>query len=213
MGPMEDKLVKAKIDSLHTLPEGYAPSLGSKWELLQAGLEGTKRKRPVSRIAIAAGIILLAGLGWIGIRTNTGNEAPAVAKGLKQGVLPAAELPLQDHVTLTKASPAPTAVKPDHHSFTVLPPKGKPGELSNENELSMIPPQDTSVLNEDPMGAKRIARDGKIKFLELEFNDPPDNAPYMEARADAGIRIKLMPQQHIPPQSDASSSVKLKRSF
>src|SRR6188768_4065609 len=65
MEAMQDKEIREKLNSLNTLPEGYSPSLDSKWELLRAGLPEKKKQPPFSLYALAASLLLLLGFGFL----------------------------------------------------------------------------------------------------------------------------------------------------
>src|SRR5687767_4351937 len=85
MGITQDKQIREKLNSLDTLPEGYAPSLDSKWELLMAGQPEVKKQTPYFWFAAAASIVLLLGFGFLFLKNSTtpnpmeiaGKTAPA----------------------------------------------------------------------------------------------------------------------------------------
>ncbi len=62
MALTQDKNIKEKIDSLTGLPDGYTPSMESKWELLQTG-----NTRPAKRqyLYYAAVLLLLLIPAWL----------------------------------------------------------------------------------------------------------------------------------------------------
>src|SRR5688500_16253069 len=64
MEAMQDKIIREKLNSLDTLPEGYAPSLDSKWELLNTGKPEKKKEKPLYLwYAAAASVLLLLCFG------------------------------------------------------------------------------------------------------------------------------------------------------
>src|SRR5688572_17026520 len=75
METMQDKLIREKLNSLDTLPEGYAPLLDSKWELLMAGQPEAKKSRQYFWYATAASLLLLLGFGFLFLNIpNSSNE-------------------------------------------------------------------------------------------------------------------------------------------
>ena len=69
METMQDKLIREKLNSLDTLPEGYTPSLDSKWELLMAGQPQKKEPKRQFWYAAAAGFLLLLTFGFLFLRS------------------------------------------------------------------------------------------------------------------------------------------------
>jgi|GEM_PF-3296821 len=53
----ENNIIADKLNSLQDLPDGYAPNIASKWELIQAGLDGKKKR---SKRGWFAGVSILA---------------------------------------------------------------------------------------------------------------------------------------------------------
>ncbi len=88
-----DKLLRDKINSIDSLPEGYTPSLDSKWELLMAGMqpaepkivaitEQKEKKRFFYLYAAAACFLVLFTFGWLFMREAkvTGNQVAVVTE-------------------------------------------------------------------------------------------------------------------------------------
>ena len=214
MEQMEDKMIRAKIDALHTLPEGYAPSLDSKWELLQAGLEGKKEKFPIYWISIAAGFLLLIGFGWVMMKNDVKNEALPVAKTERKMIDPSIEDPAKQTIPAEEATASNDTRKPlDKRSFAVVPQKKEQENIKIDIEHT-ITSQETLFVDTAPAIAKSTAKPKKKKFVEMEFSDSPQANPSMEAQADGRIRIRFMPQQeHSAAGNNESASIKLKKSF
>ena len=70
MALTQDKNIKKKIDSLTDLPDGYTPSMESKWELLQAG-----NTRPAKKqyLYYAAVLLLLLIPAWLMMNKKSEN--------------------------------------------------------------------------------------------------------------------------------------------
>jgi hypothetical protein len=64
---LEDKIIRQKINSLDSFPDGYEPNLESKWNVIEAGLdERNKKKMIISwyRIVVAA-MLFIIGVGSV----------------------------------------------------------------------------------------------------------------------------------------------------
>ncbi len=73
---MEDKIFRDKIIGLETLPDGYNPSLQSKWDLLETSLApAPEKKRNRTLLWMAASFLIISGIGWLSVWQMT--EAPA----------------------------------------------------------------------------------------------------------------------------------------
>lgn len=86
-----DKMIQEKINSVNDLPDGYAPNLNSKWELLQAGLKPVQNKRPLlyyiqRASAVAAMLLLIGGSGLLIIKKPTKPTASSVKTATSNGI-------------------------------------------------------------------------------------------------------------------------------
>src|SRR5688572_16512448 len=80
MEAMQDKEIREKLNSLNTLPEGYSPSLDSKWELLCAGKPIKKRTSLSFWYAAAASFLLLLSASLIFWQTEKHAPEVTIAK-------------------------------------------------------------------------------------------------------------------------------------
>jgi hypothetical protein len=63
----DNKRIAARLDELDTLPAGYTPNLDSKWELLEASLDGQRKtkRRALVWVRAAAALLLCASLALL----------------------------------------------------------------------------------------------------------------------------------------------------
>src|SRR5687768_10547211 len=80
METMQDKLVREKLNSLDTLPEGYMPSLDSKWELLMAGQPQKQEPKRYLWYAAAASFLLLLAFGFLFLKPAEQPATGIIAK-------------------------------------------------------------------------------------------------------------------------------------
>src|SRR5688500_5940441 len=77
MDSTQDNRIREKINSLNSLPDGYLPSLDSKWELLQQARQ--PKKKPVGvwyTLTAAACFLLMLGFGWLLLQTGQKQPVP-----------------------------------------------------------------------------------------------------------------------------------------
>src|SRR5688572_27907678 len=96
METMQDILIREKLNSLDTLPVGYALWLDSKWELLRAGKPEKKRKPIYFWYAAAASLLLLLGFGVTFWQTEKPAAEKAIAKQEIQAGKITPEIPVQN---------------------------------------------------------------------------------------------------------------------
>lgn len=210
MERMDDKLLRSKLDSLHGLPESYEPSLESKWELLEAGIHGKKKRPALAWWAAAAGIALLAAL-WMLIPSE--KPAPAVAAKTNEAASNQNDSPaiVQEAVTAKNEAHSSAPVKPSQAANKREQPAPQPAK-----ENQMIAANDTAIalpVNESALATEEPpSRIRKKKYIEIDFNEPA-HEPKEEQQASAQpVKFRLLPSQH-NEEPPAPSSLKLKRSF
>jgi hypothetical protein len=205
MEDMENKLVASKLSELDTLPEGYKPNLNSKWELLEASMEGGRRKRIVmyrwmQAAAVITGIILL---GYLFVPRPSMNHELQAKEQQKTAPLtkhgkPRPFLEQENKMTIV-SSPRKMAVK--------LNKAGKESDVVEEKvvlaevKIDSIPVMRNSV----PVIASATdtpAKKKKNRYVQLDFSDPVKEevmgagARQLSAK---GFRIDLF-NANAPPQ-------------
>lgn len=78
MDNWENNLIAKKLNSLLDLPEGYAPNLASKWEIIEAGRPKEKRIAPLFKWHIAAALIIGIVLAGIFIKFSFNEQTIAL---------------------------------------------------------------------------------------------------------------------------------------
>lgn len=178
---LENNIIQQKLNSLDTLPEGYAPSMSSKFELLMTAAPAEKKQSKwlyfiPAGIAATIALLVLVQPDTTSVDFNTQHyagrlqntaviaapvqitETPAVAvkqiptKRTKQ-VSPAVQLAV---------APAPVPV---HH------------------EEEVVLATDTTTLH---LASAPIEQQKKIRFIEVDFDDTPLNAPVVVQQTTTG---------------------------
>lgn len=163
-----NNIIKNKIDSVTDLPEGYAPNLNSKWELLQAGLPQQPEKeqrKPVMfymqrAAAVAAMLLMIGGSGLLLIKKpNTAKpQAQATAKPTqqlaKQQVLPSAK-------TIQVA-----AVKSTQTNH-------KPTKTNQPIIIDSVPQAPSPIITPEPTPKPMLAQAEPLPIItEVDFTEP-----------------------------------------
>lgn len=176
MNRLNNDVIREKLNSLDTLPEGYSPNLTSKWEVLEAGLgEKTERKKPVlfwvKRISTVAAIALF--IGGSGVLLIQRPNKPVKQKAqLKEVISPVDEQPVLVVNKNTKpviSRRTKTAGKQPESVVKPLPVKAnEEGPVSETFTQMQEPMQETeAVATATNERVKRPAR-----FTEVDFNEP-----------------------------------------
>jgi hypothetical protein len=167
-----NKIIQQKIDSVHSLPEGYSPNLNNKWEILAAGL--APKKKPLflyfNKIsAIAAILLLIGGISIFLIKSFKKND---VIKPIIVQLKPI-EKPLANTIVtnpkLIKSCPRLASSK------TLYSLERTPSEDNKQIEIVQIESikKDSFVLLEKPTIILAEATLKKTKrFTEIDFNEP-----------------------------------------
>lgn len=103
MEAWENKLIADKLNSLQDLPEGYAPNIASKWEIIQSGLQ-SNRRRIHAGWWIAFCFILITGLMiWIFSEKEPTHQVTNITE--QNQTVPAPTIRTQPLVQPTKTPP------------------------------------------------------------------------------------------------------------
>ncbi len=222
MEAMQDKQIREKLNSLDTLPEGYTPSLDSKWELLMAG-QPQKKERPVYMwYAAAASFLILLTFSFLFLKsteqpaTEIIAEAPVLGKSLKPISQENHQIGHQKSVAENArvnqpktaiAANSVTRFVPENASHKAL--KTQVSEnsdekiaaaLSSENNILKAEPE-TTITEQTPnliaAEAPKSIQKKKARFIELDFDTPAK--PQMAATALAQtakvkFKIKILPK-------------------
>lgn len=203
---MEDKIIRDKIDSLHSLPAGYAPSIDSKWELLETALQGKKKNNIPYYLAIAATLLLLFSIGWIMLKSDKSNVIKNDASQV--AVMPVQEKKSTDNeqavasedVQSIKAQKTETAVNRDVQQSPRI------DNEPEDKEIVLIP--DTQIIIKEEVIAqttttsepKKIQK--KKRYVEMQFA-PSITAERAQELHAGTLKIKLFSTQY-PDNNTAS---------
>jgi hypothetical protein len=206
MEHMEDKIIRDKIDSLHSLPAGYAPSIDSKWELLETALQGKKKNNIPYYLAIAATLLLLFSIGWIMLKSDKSNVIKNDASQV--AVMPVQEKKSTDNeqavasedVQSIKAQKTETAVNRDVQQSPRI------DNEPEDKEIVLIP--DTQIIIKEEVIAqttttsepKKIQK--KKRYVEMQFA-PSITAERAQELHAGTLKIKLFSTQY-PDNNTAS---------
>lgn len=153
---------------MDTLPEGYAPSLESKWSMLEAGLNGSRRRTGFAwkPFAAAAMLLMLGGAGLILMQPETKTAADIPAQHLpatlrqesktQQHIITA---PIVKHLPKTVAIKKSPVLRKDDTVFATK---------DSDTIQPVILPEDKSVVQEQLVTATKVK---KPRFVEVDFND------------------------------------------
>ena len=221
MEQMDDNIIREKINSLHELPDGYSVSLESKWELLQAGIEG-RPKRKFFLWYAAAMLILLLIPAWIFINHGEKENKLSDVKITQSKI----SLPHSDKNTIVKYEHKKVqiakvkAVPPAHEYIIKKTQKNTMAETSlpqviTKDIVLQTPQKDISGTSL-PMGnAFHVWRkQHKRRYVEMDFGD--GNANPAENTATAQNKKFKLNFSFGMASSDANqepSRLQLKKTF
>lgn len=209
----EDNIVKNKLNGLDTLPEGYTPNLESKWGMLEAGLEGSRRRVWAWKPYAAAAMFLM--LGGAGIllmkpKPKPRAEVPAmhmpVATAEKQAKAQLQNTPGPAAKYIAKAKTLSYKPKIQHIAVTVNP---DPNMQPETTVVSVLQP----IQREQP-GA--VTKTKKPRFVEVDFNDAPVAAEKPSESVIAAQQFKFrigINSVSANPKSESGGSIWLQQSF
>lgn len=168
-----NNIIKGKIDSVDTLPEGYTPNLSNKWELLEAGLVKQKEKKPLllyirQTASVAALLLLFGGVGLFLIKQVQTPPAAKPATSFNTGKQADKKEAVQPKMVAQNTSTqAPQKSKHPKTAMINTKPALQAEEITEEPLMAFIdsPKVLTTVaVDQIPAKAKR--------FTEIDFNEP-----------------------------------------
>ncbi|MEO8150250.1 MAG: hypothetical protein ABI723_21630 [Bacteroidia bacterium] len=181
MDKQTDKQIADKINSLDTLPQGYAPDLESKWELLQLA---DKKEKPAvilfltNRWLAAAACLLLfctAGLWWL-MQPVIKTTSPIAIKKTEH----VKNISSTHKVTVTenpiKIFPAIKSAK--HKDKSII--EKQPGLIHDENLIAtaITPPLGPGltivkeeILHQEPVADEPESKAKKQRYVQMDFDD------------------------------------------
>lgn len=176
---LENNIIQQKLNSLDTLPEGYAPSLSSKFELLMTAAPAEKKQSKwlyfvPAGIAATIALLVLVQPDNTSVDFNTQHYAGR----LQNSAVIAA--PVQ--ITETPA----VAVKQIRTKRTK--------QVSPAVQLAVAPApvhqEEVVVLATDTttlhLATTPVEQQKKIRFIEVDFDDTPLNAPVVVQQTTTG---------------------------
>ncbi|HSI90424.1 MAG TPA: hypothetical protein VK927_04865 [Adhaeribacter sp.] len=230
---MQDKQIREKLDSLNTLPEGYAPSLDSKWELLRAGQPEKKKRRLVYYYAAAASFLLLLVSGiFLNLKfaSQPGNEVATTIKTAPEAKPAFSEISKNEANNQPAISALiPTEAKPENaikkaEKTKVLARasvKRRPAEAqtevpalpSSEPEKLVLAPEPAAIATTRPEGPAKK----RHRYVELDFEAPemPQHLPQPVQTAQLQFKIRLLPQPSEPGRTtlQQENPIRLQHTF
>ena len=220
METTQDKQIRKKLNSLDTLPEGYAPSLDSKWELLLAGKPEEKHRKPYFWYAAAASLLLLLSVGFLFFHNSIEPKETAIAN--TKIAVPKPETipdPTPETVevfakkpteTVAAATPGkvianPVIVAENARVKALKTPAAannivvKNADIMPKNSVQL---SETAILTPatEPVLAtaevQKMARKKKTTFVEMDFEAPkPARDPRPQTQtAQINFKLKLLPK-------------------
>ncbi len=209
METTQDKKIREKLDSLDTLPEGYNPSLDSKWELLLAGQPKKKTRQPYFWYAAAASVVLLLTFGYLFWPAANNQIISTVAQQTAPAKKPVSAKPetMQTETEVAAIMPVTTSniragavkngskkqektrtIKASEEIITAV----KNPEPAAEQTILTAQPEPELLASE----AVKPAKKRKPKFVEMDFEAPVETKiPFQETQtAQVQFRLKLLPQ-------------------
>lgn len=221
METTQDKLIREKLNSLDTLPEGYAPSLDSKWELLIAGQPEPKKQPQYFWYAAAASLLLLLGFGFLFLetskpaaeivaKTQISMQTPPPASTEKQPVIQQKintknAIAKQEKTAETKIAFAKVASK----NAMVLTPKTQAQAKYSENPEIELSAESNAIISQPAIGTAKESSQlavaeipkttlkKKARFVEMDFEAP--QKPLMAQRAPqpakVQFKLKILPKE------------------
>lgn len=187
-----NNIIKDKIDSVDTLPDGYMPNLDNKWELLEAGLVKQQEKKTLlfyirQTTAIAALLLLFGGVGLYLIKqvqttptVKTASSFNATKQKDKMAVLKQ-EISKQNTITQASKKHLPTKPSVVKKNMILAP------EVFTENPVITFidSPKVTQI-----MAAEHLTAKAK-RFTEIDFNEPIVSAKTSMENVVASQRFKF----------------------
>ncbi|MFC5271360.1 hypothetical protein ACFPIB_12110 [Adhaeribacter terreus] len=202
---MQDKLIREKLNSLDSLPEGYAPSLDSKWELLRTG-KPEKQKTPLYFwFAAAASLLLLLGFGFVFWQTEKPETVKTLARKETSTEKFSPEIPVQEVIQPASKPENPliaktgTAQKNDRVKRPKTVASAQKTAIPAKDSVLAIPVPTQIQEEKAPVllaeNSKATARK-KNRYVELDFDAPetPQRLPQPVQTAQLQLKIKLWPQ-------------------
>ncbi len=170
---LENNIIQQKLNSLDTLPEGYTPSMASKFELLMTAAPAEKKQSKwlyfiPAGIAATIALLILVQPDYTSVDCNTQHYAGRLQNTEVVDPIQIVETSTitveQSHIKRTKqvlpavqlaVAPAPVPVPVHQEEVVVL-------------------ATDTNTLR---LASAPVESQKKIRFTEVDFDDAPLNAP------------------------------------
>lgn len=206
MEDMENKLIASKLSELDTLPEGYKPNLNSKWELIEASMEGERKNRFVMyRVAaVITGIILLGYLFMPRL-----NVQPATQSKVQQKTEPAMKhnkplpSPEQKNKMIAATVQRKSAAKVEKVKIKSNVVEMESVQPKPETKIDSVPAMQNSVQLAE-LDTEAPVKKKKSRYVQLDFNDPVKEetaAPSPKQMYAKEFRIDLF-NGNAPPQTN-----------
>lgn len=200
----EEKIIADKINGLDSLPEGYAPNLDSKFELMNAGRYERKKRKNMgwyfSRAAAAAVFLLLAGGYWLK-QSGPSVAPPVAAPGNDAIVKQTTTLPSSVTATSTGAGTSSyinklTRQSPiTNHRFPIT--NTQPPTTNSQPQITTPQSPTVDSVNSEPVQVAAVQQPAttiKRRYTQVDFNDNISNDKLSNKTWSAtGSRIKFGP--------------------
>lgn len=215
METTRDKQIREKLNSLNTLPEGYTPSLDSKWELLLAGKPEKKERSFYGWYAAAASALLLLSFSFLYFK----NQKQLLEKAIAEINTPIsakktlAILPEKPETKLAVTTPSKAIIENKKAFKNAMPTPVKTQLAARKIPTSETFKPETQIQTSEPgistaenapilavTESPKMPRKKKTTFVEMDFDSPQSvKFPRPETRmAQINFKLKLLPKDSDP---------------
>lgn len=175
---LENNIIQQKLNSLDTLPEGYTPSMASKFELLMTAAPAEKKQSKwlyfiPAGIAATIALLILVQPHYTSVDCNTQHYA-----GRLQSTVAVAPAQVAETPTVVVKQ---TRIKSTKQISPVVQLAVTPATTSQPEEVVATADTTTQLLAAAPVVPQK-----KIRFTEVDFDDTPLNAPVVVQQTPTG---------------------------
>lgn len=176
---LENNIIQQKLNSLDTLPEGYAPSMSSKFELLMTAAPAEKKQSKwlyfiPAGIAATIALLVLVQPDNSSVDFNTQHYAGR----LQNTEVASAQVKETPAVAVKQIRTKKTKQVSPAVQLAVAP---APVPVHQEEEMVLAVDTTTRLLASVPVVPQK-----KIRFTEVDFDDTPLNAPVVVQQTTTG---------------------------
>lgn len=177
---LENNIIQQKLNSLDTLPEGYVPSMSSKFELLMTAAPAEKKQSKwlyfiPAGIAATIALLVLVQPDTTSVDFNTQHYAGRLQHTAVTAPVQITETPV---VAVKQIRTKRTKQVSPAVQLAVAP---APVPVHQEEVVVLATDTNTLLLASAPVVPQK-----KIRFTEVDFDDTPLNAPVVVQQTTTG---------------------------